>query len=201
VAAQCPRLRASRSAGGACSALAVVIIRTVSLRVMRLPNTPRTAPGLDGRYQAPELDVLCVSLPLRHWQSRRKYSAIWLFLYPSVSAAMVTLGRGGSCMPGSWGLMPAVPARTCGTPGCFPSCSPEGPSGVPPCGRGLRRRSELRGFPSGKPGPEDRALACVQEVKDHFSRSQHASELRKREVFTFGPEQAGCRVIRVPPTG
>src|ERR1035441_366423 len=62
-------------------------------------------------------------------------ASIWLFLYPSVSAAMVTLGRGGSCMPGSWGLMPAVPARTCGTPGCSPSCSPEGPSGVPPCGR------------------------------------------------------------------
>jgi hypothetical protein len=57
--------------------------------------------------------------------------------------------------------MRAVPVRICGTPGCSPSCSPEGPSGGPPCGRGIRHRPELRGFPSGKRGQEDRALACM----------------------------------------
>jgi len=55
--------------------------------------------------------------------------------------------------------MPAVPARTCGTPGCSRLSPPEGPSSVLPCGRGRWHGSELRGFPSGKPGSEDRTLA------------------------------------------
>jgi hypothetical protein len=41
----------------------------------------------------------------------------------------------------------------------------------------------------------------MQEVKDHFLRSQHASELPKREVFTFGLELGGWRLFWVLPTG
>lgn len=35
-------------------------------------------------------------------------------------------------------------------------------------------------FRAGKPNQEDHALACIQEVKDHFPRSQYALELGKR---------------------
>jgi hypothetical protein len=41
----------------------------------------------------------------------------------------------------------------------------------------------------------------MQEVKDHFSRSQYAFELGKREEFTFGPELVICGMGGVSPTG
>jgi hypothetical protein len=41
----------------------------------------------------------------------------------------------------------------------------------------------------------------MQEVKDHFSRSQHAAELGKRVVFTFEDDLGKRGLAKVVPTG